>query len=117
MVVLIAKNTVKEGLQQEFLKLAKEMTVKTRQEKGCISYDLASDQSDAQVFYFIEKYQDEKAVEFLKKLVDMVEFPDLSATDWCAACEALRGQHLHRCGITINKRKTEMKHKGKTKRE
>ena len=61
MVVLIAKNTVKEGLQQEFLKLAKEMT---RQEKGCISYDLASDQSDAQVFYFIEKYQDEKAVEF-----------------------------------------------------
>ena len=47
MVVLIAKNTVKEGLQQEFLKLAKEMTVKTRQEKGCISYDLASDQSDA----------------------------------------------------------------------
>ena len=44
MVVLIAKNTVKEGLQQEFLKLAKEMTVKTRQEKGCISYDLASDQ-------------------------------------------------------------------------
>ena len=64
MVVLIAKNTVKEGLQQEFLKLAKEMTVKTSQEKGCISYDLASDQSDAQVFYFIEKYQDEKAVEF-----------------------------------------------------
>ena len=58
------KNTVKEGLQQEFLKLAKEMTVKTRQKKGCISYDLASDQSDAQVFYFIEKYQDEKAVEF-----------------------------------------------------
>ena len=56
MVVLIAKNTVKEGLQQEFLKLAKKMTVKTRQEKGCISYDLASDQSDAQVFYFIEKY-------------------------------------------------------------
>ena len=64
MVVLIAKNTVKEGLQQEFLKLAKEMTVKTRQEKGCISYDLAGDQSDAQVFYFIEKYQDEKAVKF-----------------------------------------------------
>ena len=111
MVVLIAKNTVKEGLQQEFLKLAKEMTVKTRQEKGCISYDLASDQSDAQVFYFIEKYQDEKAVEFHRAT------EDLSATDWCAACEALRGQHLHRCGITINKRKTEMKHKGKTKRE
>ena len=39
MVVLIAKNTVKEGLQQGFLSLRREMTVKTRQEKGCISYD------------------------------------------------------------------------------
>ncbi len=34
MVVLIAKNTVKEGLQQEFLKLAKEMTVKNKTGKG-----------------------------------------------------------------------------------
>ena len=32
MVVLIAKNTVKEGLQQEFLKLAKEMIARTREE-------------------------------------------------------------------------------------
>ena len=58
MVVLIAKNTVKEGLQQEFLRLAKEMIA------SCISYDLAGDQNDTQVFYFIEKYQDERAVEF-----------------------------------------------------
>lgn len=64
MVVLIAKNTVKEGLQQEFLTLAKKMVAKTREEAGCISYDLASDQSDVQVFYFIEKYRDEKAVAF-----------------------------------------------------
>ncbi len=64
MVVLIAKNTVKEGLQQEFLTLAKKMVIKTREEVGCISYDLAGDQSDAQVFYFIEKYRDEKAVAF-----------------------------------------------------
>ena len=65
MVVLIAKNTVKEGLQQEFLKLAKEMTVKTRQEKGCISYDLASDQSDAQVFYFIENIRMKRRWNFI----------------------------------------------------
>ena len=55
MVVLIAKNTVKEGLQQEFLKLAKEMIARTREEAGCISYDLAGDQNDT---------QDERAVEF-----------------------------------------------------
>lgn len=64
MVVLIAKNTVKEGLQEKFLEIAKEMIARTREEAGCISYDLASDQNDTQVFYFIEKYQDEKAVEF-----------------------------------------------------
>ena len=112
MVVLIAKNTVKEGLQQEFLKLAKEMTVKTRQEKGCISYDLASDQSDAQVFYFIEKYQDEKAVEFHRA----TEYFRTLVPQIGALREALRGQHLHRCGITINRRKTEMKYEGKNKK-
>ena len=66
MVVLIAKNTVKEGLQQEFLKLAKEMTVKTRQEKGCISYDLASDQSDAQAVEF------HRATEYFQTLVPQI---------------------------------------------
>ena len=40
------------------------MIAKTRQVEGCLSYDLASDRSDAQVFYFIEKYKDEGAVEF-----------------------------------------------------
>lgn len=63
MVVLIAKNTVKQGMQQAFLQLAKEMIVQTRQEKGCISYDLVSDQGNPQVYYFIEKYADEEAVE------------------------------------------------------
>ena len=51
MVVLIAKNTVKEGLQEEFLEIAKEMIARTREEAGCISYDLAGDQNDTQVFY------------------------------------------------------------------
>ncbi|MGM9917431.1 antibiotic biosynthesis monooxygenase [Anaerotignum sp.] len=63
MVVLIAKNTVKQGMQQAFLQLAKEMIAQTRQEEGCISYDLVSDQGDPQVYYFIEKYADAEAVE------------------------------------------------------
>lgn len=63
MVVLIAKNTVKQGMQQAFLRLAKEMIEKTRQEAGCIYYDLASDQSNPQVYYFIEKYANMQAVE------------------------------------------------------
>ena len=32
MVVLIAKNTVKEGLQEKFLEIAKEMIARTREE-------------------------------------------------------------------------------------
>lgn len=63
MVVLIAKNTVKQGMQQAFLQLAKEMVAQTRQEEGCISYDLVGDQADPQVYYFIEKYADMQAVE------------------------------------------------------
>lgn len=63
MILLIAKNTVQEGKQEEFVQLAKEMIVKTRQEPGCIYYDLVADQSDAQVYFFIEKYKDEDAVE------------------------------------------------------
>ena len=85
MVVLIAKNTVKEGLQQEFLKLAKEMIARTREEAGCISYDLAGISSGNRVF------------------------PNLSTKNCGAACEALCGKHLHRCGITKKKRTNEKK--------
>ena len=63
MVLLIAKNTVKQGKQQAFLELAKEMIVQTRKESGCISYDLVSVQNDSQQYYFIEKYADMQALE------------------------------------------------------
>lgn len=64
MILLIAKNTVQEGKQQEFVALAKKMIENTRQEEGCIYYDLVADQNDEQVYFFIEKYKDEQAVEY-----------------------------------------------------
>ena len=64
MILLIAKNTVQKGKQQEFVELAKKMIENTRQEDGCLYYDLVADQKDEQVYFFIEKYKDEKAVEF-----------------------------------------------------
>lgn len=64
MILLIAKNTVQEGKQREFVELAKEMIAKSRQESGCVYYDLAADQNDGQIYYFIEKYKDEQAVAF-----------------------------------------------------
>ena len=45
MILLIAKNTVQEGKQQEFVELAKKMIENTRQEEGCIYYDLVADQN------------------------------------------------------------------------
>ena len=64
MILLIAKNTVQEGKQREFVALAKKMIENTRQEEGCIYYDLVADQNDEQVYFFIEKYKNEQAVEY-----------------------------------------------------
>lgn len=54
MILLIAKNTVQEGKQQEFVELAKKMIENTRQEEGCIYYDLVADQNDEQVYFFMK---------------------------------------------------------------
>ena len=63
MIVLIAKSTVQEGKQEEFIRIAGKMVEETRKEAGCLSYDLVKDEADDLVFYFIEKYQDEVALE------------------------------------------------------
>ena len=63
MIVLIAKSTLLEGKQQEFVKVAEKLVKATREEPGCVYYDLVQDASDEKVFYFVEKYKDEAAVE------------------------------------------------------
>lgn len=63
MIMLIAKNTLLEGKQKKFTKLAETLVLKTRKEAGCIAYDLVADQADACVYYFVEKYQDLEALE------------------------------------------------------
>ena len=63
MMVLIAKNTVQEGKREEFISIARKMVEETRKEAGCISYDLVKDEIEDAVFYFIEKYKDEAALE------------------------------------------------------
>ncbi len=63
MMVLIAKNTVQEGKREEFIRIAGKMVEETRKEAGCISYDLVKDEIEDAVFYFIEKYKDEAALE------------------------------------------------------
>lgn len=64
MIVLLAKNRVLKGKEQEFLSVAEKLVKATREENGCLSYALVQDAADAQVFYFVEKYQDDAALEF-----------------------------------------------------
>ena len=63
MIVLLAKSILLEGKQQEFVAVAEKLVKATREESGCVYYDLVKDASDDKVFYFVEKYLDEAAVE------------------------------------------------------
>ncbi len=63
MIVLLAKSVLLDGKQAEFITIAEKLVKATREEPGCIYYDLAQDAEDEKVFYFVEKYQDEAAVQ------------------------------------------------------
>ena len=63
MIVLLAKSKLLEGKQQDFIAVAEKLVKATREEPGCIYYDLVQDASDDKVFCFVEKYLDEAAVE------------------------------------------------------
>lgn len=62
MIVLLAKNTLLQGKQEDFIATAKKLAEETRKEPGCLSYELV--QEEKTVFYFVEKYKDEAALEF-----------------------------------------------------
>lgn len=80
MIVLLAKNRVLKGKEQEFLSVAEKLVKATREEPGCLSYALVQDTADAQVFYFVEKYQDEAALAFHRASVHFQTYvPMLSA--------------------------------------
>ena len=63
MIVLLAKSRLLEDKQQEFISVAEKLVKATREESGCVYYDLVQDAADEKVFYFVEKYRDESALE------------------------------------------------------
>ncbi len=63
MVQIVAKGKYKPTEIVTFLNLARELTLHTRQEVGCISYKLCQDQTDPTVYAFIEEWQDEQAID------------------------------------------------------
>lgn len=62
MLKLVAKFIVKEDRIEEFKKYAKEIVSETRQEKGCISYQLFQDVNDKKILTFIEEWENLEAI-------------------------------------------------------
>lgn len=62
MIKIIARNIVKQDSRDRFIKLAKELTAKSKKESGCISYNLY-ESTDGKYLTFIEEWKDEKAIE------------------------------------------------------
>ena len=62
MIVLISKNTLQEGKEQDFVRIAEKMA-ETQKEDGCCFYRLAKDAEAENIYYFIEAYENNAALE------------------------------------------------------
>jgi quinol monooxygenase YgiN len=63
MIKVVARNYLKEGSQDDVLKLVEELIEKTRREAGCISYELFQSQSDPNEVTFIETWESSEALD------------------------------------------------------
>jgi len=63
MISIIAKNVVRPDQVETFKTLARELVAETRKEKGCIAYALNQDIQDPAVLTFIERWQDQAAID------------------------------------------------------
>lgn len=61
-ITIVAKSTIKAGKKEEYLNLIEELILKSREEKGCISYNLYEDIKNPNVMTFIEEWEDEDAI-------------------------------------------------------
>ena len=63
MTYLVATLTYKPGTLNEFLNDAKACIAATREETGCISYDLHQSLTDENTLVFVERWTDRQALE------------------------------------------------------
>ena len=63
MISIIAKFTVAEGKNDEFIALAQDLVTKSGEEAGCIAYILNQRVNDEQVYLMIEQWQDQAAID------------------------------------------------------
>lgn len=62
MIRVVAKNYPKEGCLEEILEICQELVKLTREEEGCIAYELFQDVKDPSVVAFIETWESEEAL-------------------------------------------------------
>lgn len=62
MVTVVAKFTLKEGKNEEFKEIAKELIHKSRQDSGCIAYSLNHDINEENVVSFIEQWESKDSI-------------------------------------------------------
>lgn len=62
MITIVARNIVKPGMRDAFLKAVEPLIAGSRAESGNISYDLYEDMADPSAFCFIEHWKDADAV-------------------------------------------------------
>lgn len=67
MIMIVAKNKVREDKKQEFLRITEELIRKSQKEEGCISYDLYEDIADPYTLTFIESWKDMEAIDLHNK--------------------------------------------------
>lgn len=67
MIKLVAKGFFYEDTVDEAIKLYEELVQKTREENGCISYNLFRDISDKTILTMIEEWESKEALELHKK--------------------------------------------------
>lgn len=63
MIYLVATLTIQPGSLPKFIDAAKTCIAATRQEPGCISYDLTQSQTDENTIYFVERWENQEALD------------------------------------------------------
>lgn len=62
MIKIVAVNTLKPGVLQDYLKAVAELVEKSNQEEGCISYQIYQDKNDESKVAMLEEWKDEEAI-------------------------------------------------------
>jgi len=61
MIGVIAKLPIKEGMEDDFIAAFKELKEKVAKDKGTLAYSVSKAKSDPNVFYIVERYEDQDA--------------------------------------------------------